>query len=187
MVIRTAMNGVQRKGFNRVIAMAAALILAASLVPMPLAAQTTAGTASVPDIVFPQWSKDLRRAEIVAFGTIPFSWLVSTTIIDISRTIAHNGSRDYWPWPLKPSGAPVMTSSDYVSVIGLALGISVTAAIVDHIIVKYKRRKAEILEQQNLPREPVIIRTPISQLTDENPPRDSASASPPASVVPPGD
>lgn len=182
------MNGVQRKALKRGAFTAAALAFSASFVPVPLAAQTTAGTTSVqdvPDIVFPQWSKDLRRAEIVAFGTIPFSWLVSTMAIDISRTIAHNGSRDYWPWPLKPSGAPAMTNDEYISAIGVALGISVTAAIVDHIIIKYKRRKAEILERQNLPREPVIIRRPISELTDKNTALDSAPIVPPA--APPGD
>jgi hypothetical protein len=183
------MNGVRLKAFNHGVAAAAALAFAAGLFPAPLAAQTTAGTESVSDIVFPQWSKDLRRAEVVAFGTIPFSWLVSTLIIDVSRTIAHNGSRDYWPWPLKPTGAPAMTNDEYIASIGLALGISATTAIVDHIIIKYKRRKAEMLERQNLPREPVIIRSPVSELQNKNTAQDSAPAVPSAasSAVPPAD
>jgi hypothetical protein len=148
--------------------MIVALTLTAGLATAPLAAQTTAGTQAVPDIEFPQWSKDLRRAEVVAFGTIPFTWLVSTLIVDISRTVAHNGSRDYWPWPLKPSGAPAMTNDEFISSIGIAFGISVTAAIADHIIIKYKRRKAEILKQQHPPREPAIIRRPVSEFTGGN-------------------
>jgi hypothetical protein len=175
------MNRVQGLCFNRVIAMFAALALTSSFVPATVAAQTTTGTEAAADIEFPQWSKDLRRAEIVTFGTIPFSWLISTVIMDVSRTIAHNGSRDYWPWPLKPSGAPLMTSDEYISSIGIALGISVTTAVIDHIIIKYKRRKTEILKLQNPPREPVIIRRPVSDLTGETVPATSGSS---ASVVP---
>jgi hypothetical protein len=124
----------------------------------PLSAQTAAGTISVEEIQFPQWSKDLRRGEIIAFGTIPFSWIVSSVTVDIFRTIEHNGDQRYLPWPLKPAGAPAMTSSEFLTTIVLALSISALAAIADHIIIKYKRKKAEDMRLANPPREPVIIR-----------------------------
>ncbi|MDR2444958.1 MAG: hypothetical protein LBD44_03370 [Spirochaetaceae bacterium] len=154
------------RGFYRTVSLTLVLSLAAGIVP--LAGQTTAGTVStVPNIEFPQWSKDLRRAEIVAFGTLPFSWLVSTVTMDISRTIAHGGSQDYWPWPLKPTGAPTMTNSEFITTICVALGISTAVAIADHIIIKYKRKKAETLKLQNSQREPIIIRRPAADLDDE--------------------
>jgi hypothetical protein len=146
-----------------------ALSIAAGLAP--LSAQITAGTEStVPAIEFPQWSKDLRRAEIIAFGTLPFSWLVSTVTMDISRTIAHGGSQDYWPWPLKPAGAPTMTNSEFITSICLAAGISAVVAIADHIIIKQKRKKAEMLKLQNPQQEPIIIRRPVTSmnLDDQN-------------------
>ena len=154
------------KGFYRAVSLVLVLSLAAGLAP--LAAQTTAGTESmVPNIEFPQWSKDLRRGEIVAFGTLPFSWLVSTVTMDISRTIAHDGSQDYWPWPLKPTGAPTMTNSEFITAIGVALGISVAVAIADYIIIRHKRGKAEALEFEKSQREPVITRRPATNLDDE--------------------
>ncbi|MDR2802856.1 MAG: hypothetical protein LBB22_01035 [Treponema sp.] len=138
------------------IVFALAFLLAAGV--KPLAAQTEV----VEEIEFPQWSKDLRRAEIVAFGTIPFSWLVSTVCMDISRTINHGGDEQYLPWPLKPAGAPAMTNDEFVMTIGISLGISALIAVVDHVIIKYKRYKAEKLKLMNSPREPITIRRPVS-------------------------
>ena len=153
--------------FYRAVSLTLVLSFAAGLAP--LAGQTTAGTEStVPDIEFPQWSKDLRRAEIVAFGTLPFSWLVSTVTMDISRTIAHGGSQDYWPWPLKPTGAPTMTNSEFITTIGIALGVSAVVAIADYIIINHKRGKAETLKLQNAQRDPIILRRPAATLDDES-------------------
>jgi hypothetical protein len=167
-------------GFYRVVSLTLVLSLVAGLAP--LAAQSAAGTEStVPNIEFPQWSKDLRRAEIVAFGTLPFSWLISTVSMDISRTVAHGGDQQYWPWPLKPAGAPTMTNSEFITSIGVAIGISAAVAIVDHIIIKHKRRKAETLKLENPRREPIIIRRPVTNLDDEGavpPGPENESASP---------
>jgi hypothetical protein len=176
------MTGLPRRRFCTAVSLTLVITLTAGLVP--LAAQTAAGTEStVPKIEYPQWSRDLRRAEIITFGTIPFSWLIATVAIDLSRTMAHGGNQQYWPWPLKPSGAPAMSDGEFVSTIGIAIGISVAAAIADHIIIKYKRKKAErekLLRQQ---REPDIIRIPAGNLpneteTGETPPPLSNGAEP---------
>jgi hypothetical protein len=169
-----SMIGLHHGRFYAVVSLALVITLTAGLVP--LAAQTaSAGTVSttVPKIEYPQWSRDLRRAEIIAFGTIPFSWLVATVFMDLSRTAAHGGSDQYWPWPLKPSGAPPMTDGEFISTIGIAAGISVVAAIADLIIVKYKRKKAEREELLRQQREPDIIRIPAMNFngeTGETPP-----------------
>jgi hypothetical protein len=169
------------KGFYRAVSLALALALAAEVVPLD--AQTTAGTESVvPQIEFPQWSKDLRRAEIIAFGTLPFSWLVSTLAMDVSRTVAHGGDQQYWPWPMKPPGAPTMTNGEFIMSIGIAAGVSVTVAIVDHLIIKHKRRKAERLKLESPRQEPIIIRRPAANFDGEtavspNPDRQGAAAS----------
>jgi hypothetical protein len=150
----------------------------------PVAGQTQAGTEStVPEIEFPQWSKDLRRAEIIAFGTLPFSWLISTVTMDISRTVAHGGNQQYWPWPLKPAGAPTMTNSEFITTIGIAAGISLTVALVDYIIIKHKRKKSEILNLQNQPREPLIIRRLVTTIDDET--GTQANSEPQDAGIPP--
>jgi len=132
---------------------------------LPLAAQTaSAGTESTSNLYqFPQWSKDLRRAEIVGFGTIPFSWLVTTTFMDLSRTIAHNGDQRYWPWPLKPAGAATMSSDEFIMSIGIAFGVSAVIALLDYYINTGKRNRTEQEKIQNAPREPVIIRVPATE------------------------
>jgi hypothetical protein len=132
---------------------------------LPLAAQTTsAGTQSTSEVYqFPQWAKDLRRAEIVGFGTIPFTWLVATTFIDVSRTIAHNGDQKYWPWPLKPAGAPAMSSDEFIVSIGVAFGVSAAIAFLDYFINRSRRNKVELEQIRNPPREPIIRRVPATE------------------------
>jgi hypothetical protein len=162
-----------------------ALVLTVALAAgfFPLEAQTTAAGTETDDqeIKYPQWSRDLRRAEIIAFGTIPFSWLIATVAVDLSRTMAHGGSQQYWPWPLKPADAPPMADGEFILTIGIAAGISVTAALVDHIIIKHKRKKDE---QNKRIREPGIIQTPAANFNGDPPPIEDASGSVGASSQP---
>jgi hypothetical protein len=155
-----------RRRFCKTVPLALALTFTAAL--FPLSAQTSGTESTVPEIEFPQWSRDLRRAEIVAFGTIPFTWLVATVLMDVSRTIAHDGDERYLPWPLKPAGAPAMTDDEFASSIGIAIGISAAAALVDHIIIKYMRKKAERYKLEHQPRQPEIIRRPVTEFSDED-------------------
>jgi hypothetical protein len=98
---------------------------------------------------FPQWAKDLRRWEIVAFGSIPFTMLFTTTGMDMYRWNNANGmdmsedGRRYAPWPLKSTGAVVMDSSEFETVLKIAACLSVGIAFTDLIIVKIKRHKAK--------------------------------------------
>jgi hypothetical protein len=147
-------------------AVCAAVLAAVGFVslPAPVAAQT-AGTASAvaPEAIqFPQWSRDLRRAEIIAFGTLPFTWLISTMTMDFIRTGQNGGDRQYWPWPLKPSGAPAMTNDEYISAIGIAAGLSVGVAIVDSFLIRAKRKAAAKSLTDNPAREPDIKRRPLT-------------------------
>jgi hypothetical protein len=97
---------------------------------------------------FPQWAKDLRRWEIVAFGSIPFTMLFTTAGVDMRRWNNANGmdmsdeGRRYAPWPLKSAGAELMSSDEFVQVLKIAACISVGVAFTDLIIVKIKRYKA---------------------------------------------
>jgi len=102
---------------------------------------------------FPQWAKDLRRWDIIAFGTFPFSMFFSTFFNDLSRWNRANGmdfsaeGRRYAPWPFKSAGAVDLTSQEFGRNILLAIGISAAFAFTDLIIVKIRqnmeRRKLE--------------------------------------------
>ena len=106
---------------------------------------------------FPQWAKDLRRWEIVAFGTYPFTMFSTTFFMDTYR-FAGTGWKDYRyaPWPLKSAGAVDMTNKEYQTTMIIAAGLSGVIAIADMIIVQIKRHKAQQLAE-SLPAGTTII------------------------------
>jgi hypothetical protein len=113
---------------------------------------------------FPLWAKDLRRFEIVAFGSFPFAMFASTFVMDTRRWIDANGmefteeGRRYAPWPLKSAGAIAMTNQEVETTLIVAAGLSVAVALTDFIIVQIKRQK-ERRRVESLPTGSVIINT----------------------------
>jgi hypothetical protein len=139
------------------------LLLLSFLTPAAplLSAQTTSKDPEPLDL--PQWVKDLRRAEIVAFGSLPFTIFFATTAMDTFRYINHGNDARYAPWPLKSAGAVGMNTDEVVITIMSAVGGSLLISLADYFIVRYKRNKAE-KEQLKLPRgDPIIIRRPYPQ------------------------
>jgi hypothetical protein len=144
---------------------AAAFLLGMIFSVFPLHGQTTAA-AQPPNYFdtsgFPQWGKDLRRAEIIAFGTFPFTMFTATVVMDTLRASKHNWDGRYMPWPLKTAGAIEMTNEEHELVFISAAAASVVLALTDFVIVKIKqhqtrRRALEIPEGT-----PIIIRRPLS-------------------------
>ena len=108
----------------------------------------------------PQWVKDLRRGEIIAFGTFPFTFFFTSFTIDTYRFATNNWDRRYAPWPIKSAGAVDMTRSQQMMTIGIAAGSSVILAVVDHIIVRAKRNRQQQVIQSLPQGTPIIIRRP---------------------------
>ena len=109
---------------------------------------TTSSSSSTFDMTgFPQWAKDIRRFDIVAFGSFPFSMFFVSFTMDMFRWNDANGldmseqGRRYAPWPLKSAGAYEMTNREYGNTILLAAGVSVGIAFLDMFIVNAKRNK----------------------------------------------
>lgn len=136
--------------------------------PFRAAAQTTT-TAAAPLVSisfdtsgFPQWAKDVRRWEIVAFGSFPFAMFTATFAMDTYRWANANGldfsdaGRRYAPWPLKSAGAVGMENREYEMTIGIAAGLSMTVAMADLIIVQVKRHRAR-RRAESLPAGTAII------------------------------
>jgi hypothetical protein len=96
----------------------------------------------------PQWVQDLRRWEIITFGSFPFAMFTATFAVDTYRWINANGmdfsdeGRRYAPWPLKSAGAIAMEQHEQELTITIAASLSVAIAITDYIIVRVKRDKA---------------------------------------------
>ena len=109
---------------------------------------TTNSTTSTFDMTgFPQWAKDIRRFDIIAFGSFPFSMFFVSFTMDMIRWGNANGfdmsehGRRYAPWPAKSAAAIEMTNNEYVQVLLLSAGVSVGIALLDLIIINTKRKK----------------------------------------------
>ena len=142
-----------------------------------ISAQTsTASSATQFDTTgFPQWAKDLRRAEIIAFGVFPFAYFIANFSYDSYRW-SNQGFSDmrYAPWPLKGEGAIEQTQEEKFRVIGIAAGTAVLISLIDYSIERYKRNQKE-KERISLPEgTPIIIRRPLNP--DEGSVSDSDSS-----------
>jgi hypothetical protein len=172
-----------------------ALSLGLSVRPFPGFAQTSAGTGSgssaqassgslKPSLgfdmsEFPLWAKDLRRAEIVAFGSFPFSMFFTTFAMDTWRCFSHDWDPLYAPWPAKPPGAINMTQDELGMTIAIAAAVSVAIAVTDFSIVQIKRHQ----EKQRMKKLPAgspitIIQKPLAGPESAAGPESQAEAEP---------
>jgi hypothetical protein len=131
-----------------------------------LSAQSSSSQSTIPATQFdtsefPQWAKDLRRGEIVAFGSFPFAFFFATISMDLYRSATHGWDRRYAPWPAKPAGSIDMTQDEQLLTLGLAAGGAVLIALTDYAIVRYKRSKAEQRSRELPAGTPIIIRKPL--------------------------
>jgi hypothetical protein len=121
-------------------------------------AQTTTATQKVSST--PLWVKDLRRAEIVAFGAFPFAMFLTTSVVDSYRYATHDWNQLYAPWPLKPAGAIVMTQDELKNTVTIAVGLSLAVSIADYFIVQSKRHKQARLLDRVPGETPITTRRP---------------------------
>jgi hypothetical protein len=92
---------------------------------------------------FPQWMHDLRRAEIIFFGTLPFTILISLQGYEITRYFINDMDPLYTPWPFRSAQAPAYTFEEQMVVIGGAIVLSGLLALTDYIIGKITHREEE--------------------------------------------
>ena len=110
---------------------------------------------------FPLWAKDLRRGEIVAFGSFPFAYFFATFGFDTYRFFNNGFNTRYAPWPFTSSAAIEQTQDEKIITLSIAAGAAIVIALVDYAIVRYNRSK-EQGELGNLPDgTPIIIRRPL--------------------------
>jgi hypothetical protein len=90
---------------------------------------------------FPQWAKDLRRGEIIAFGAFPIMVFFSRMFVDIYRSASHGWDNNYAPWPFTGPNSVGLTDNDVKLMFSVAALSSVAVAVADHFIIKHKRKK----------------------------------------------
>jgi hypothetical protein len=123
----------------------------------PAAPQTPAGqqpATTVPEHTpepyrpeeFPQWLRDLRRGEIVFFGSLPFTFFFTFEVYDTARWLASGFDADGFdpmkaPWPVR-SGADLQYSdAEKGWLLVSALTASLAVAVADHLIVRFSRER----------------------------------------------
>ena len=150
-----------------------ALMLLLLILPL-LQAPAQTNNTEVPTVMesnVPQWVKDLRRWEIVAFGSFPFTLLTATFGMDMRRWSQANGmsmsseGRRYAPWPLKSAGAVAMENREQGITISIAASLSIAIAVADLIIVQVKRSNARKRAESLPVGTTIITRTPWDEET----------------------
>ncbi len=88
---------------------------------------------------FPGFLKDLRRAEIIFFGSLPISLFFTFEVYDISRWLYHDRQAAYSPWPFRSYEYIPYSEGDTWRILISALSVSFLVALTDFIIGRIKR------------------------------------------------
>ena len=142
-----------------------ALVLLCLLVPASYgASSTSSSTTSYDDINFPQWSRDLRRTEIITFGSLPF--------VTIWATVAYS-AYEYGEFrnPLNKSSDGLSTSDQKhimqiaaISCIGLGL-TDLAYTLIRRSVTKHRRLRKM--------RPDAIVISPVSREEEQQAPEGS--------------
>lgn len=128
------------------------------LIPILLGAPLLAATAYAEDITynpeepvpytpeeFPQWSRDVRRGEIIAIGAFPVAMIISGISYELGRFGYHsikNGAPDaqYAPWFFSTNPEGPFTNQERIGLVLSSAVLSVGVALVDFILGKRAER-----------------------------------------------
>lgn len=98
---------------------------------------------------FPDWLRDVRRAEIVTLGSLPFTTLATTLVYSFYRYADNDFNKDYFPNPLAKSSASAnLSKKEQVGIISVSACLSLAAGVADYIISAIRRSRDEKLEEE---------------------------------------
>ena len=144
------------------------------VVALQMPAQSRSAPAKPETTNTPQWAKDIRRFEIVLFGSIPFAMFIATFAVDMVRWNDFNGmsfdDMTRAPWPLKSAGAVPMEDKDVETTLIIAASLSMAVAVADQIIVQIKRHKARKKAEALPVGTTIIVRKPWPENQEEQDP-----------------
>lgn len=95
---------------------------------------------------FPGWLQDLRRAEIVSLGSLPFVTLGVTLGYSLYRYFSNDMNPDYFPNPFAKASTARLTTEEQLGILFTSLGIGALVGITDFTISsiqRHQRKKAE--------------------------------------------
>ena len=81
---------------------------------------------------FPDWAHVLRRAEVTAIGSLPFTLFGVRVLYDYARYAAHGFSADVRPFPFRPiGGGTALSDTEMFGIVIGAAALSITIAVID--------------------------------------------------------
>ncbi|ERF61071.1 hypothetical protein HMPREF0860_0598 [Treponema socranskii subsp. socranskii VPI DR56BR1116 = ATCC 35536] len=155
-----------------------AVLLLLCVIAFPCRAKESKNATPSPytDDEFPQFMKDLRRAEIISFGALPFVTLTSTIVYSSARYAQHGFDSEYFPNPFaKASASNGYSTAEQAGILLTSAGISVGIGLTD-LLVSVIRRKAAKKKLERKEKAPIVV-TPIAEDEDavliDMPPREA--------------
>jgi len=83
---------------------------------------------------FPGWAHDLRRGEIIFFGTIPFTFFATDLYFDIYRYASSNFNPDTAPALFGNTTPHVLTKDEKLQIIYISVIFSSFLALIDYLL-----------------------------------------------------
>ena len=81
---------------------------------------------------FPDWAHALRRAEVVAIGSLPLTLFGVRLLYDFTRYVAYGFAPEVRPFPLRPiGGGPALTETEMLGIVIGAAALSIAIALID--------------------------------------------------------
>lgn len=113
---------------------------------------------------FPSFLYDLRRAEIITLGSMPFITLGTSLGYSFGKYAYHGFDSDYFSNPFAKTTESAYSADEQVGIILTSLGISLGIGITDFIVQTVKRN-SKAKKIKNNDNSPIKI-TPISEDPD---------------------
>ncbi|MDA3939587.1 MAG: hypothetical protein PF693_09790 [Spirochaetia bacterium] len=85
---------------------------------------------------FPKWARDLRRGEIIFFGTIPFTFFISSFSFDLYRYASNNFDPDLAPVLLGNTTPIILTNNEKLQIITFSVSFSFILSVLDYLLGK---------------------------------------------------
>lgn len=118
----------------RIITVLVLLLIVFSL--FPLSGEALPDYEPYEEDEFPAWARDLRRGEIIFFGTIPFTFFVSAFSYDIYKYASNNFNPDSAPALFGNTTPPILTNEEKIQIIAVSISLSSFLALLDYFLGK---------------------------------------------------
>lgn len=128
---------------------------------------------------FPGILHDIRRAEIITLGSMPFITFSATLGYSFGKYASHNFDSSYFVNPFSSTDENSFSTDEQIGILLTSLGISAGIGLTDFIVhtIKRNNRQRKLKKQKN----PEIQITPIREDPDAikiTPPNDIESTPP---------